>query len=350
MRAVAARLLIPFFLLLVLPFSVSWGQPLVKPNLAWPAAPEQPRVSFVRSFSNPEQLGIDKGGLLRFFRELLFGKEPREMARPYGIAVSPGGDRICVADPGARAVHVFDLRSGAYVAIRSSGGESLRSPVGVALDQRGNLYVADSERSEILVFDPGLRPVFNFGREQRLERPTGIAAAGQRLYVADTAAHQVVVFEVSGASARELYRFGGRGTGPGRFNYPVDIALRGSDRVYVNDSMNFRIQVFDGQGGYLDSMGSPGGQTGQLQRSKGIALDSDGNLYVVDALADTVQIFDQRARFLLNFGGPGSGDGAFWLPSGMAIDDADRIYVVDSYNRRVQIFQYLKEGTTHAAR
>jgi DNA-binding beta-propeller fold protein YncE len=114
--------------------------------------------------------------------------------------------------------------------------------------------------------------------------------------------------------------------------------------------MNFRVQIFDDQGRYLKSLGSPGGSSGHFQRSKGIALDSDGNLYVVDALADTVQIFDEEARFMLNFGGPGAGSGEFWLPAGMAIDDADRIYVVDSYNHRVQTFQYLRKGADDAAR
>jgi DNA-binding beta-propeller fold protein YncE len=347
MRPIAARLLIP---LLVLPLSLSWGQPLMQARISWPPPPEPPRVSFVGSFSNPEQLGLEKGGLLRFFRELLFGKEVRELARPYGIAVSRGGNRICVADPGSKAVHVFDLRAGSYTLVRSAGGQALSSPVGVALDERGNLYVTDSERAEILVFDPALRPLFSFGKEQQLQRPTGIAAAGDRLFVADTAAHQVVVFAVNGETARELFRFGGRGTGPGLLNYPVDIAVSGKDRVYVNDSMNFRVQIFDGQGRYLKTLGSPGSSSGHFQRSKGIALDSDGNLYVVDALADTVQIFDEEARFMLNFGGPGAGRGEFWLPAGMAIDDADRIYVVDSYNHRVQTFQYLKKGADDAAR
>jgi DNA-binding beta-propeller fold protein YncE len=347
MSTIAARLLILFF---ALPLAVSWGEPPVQARLSWPPLPARPRISFIGSFSTPEQLGLEKGGLLQFFRALLFGKEVRELARPYGIAVSRGGERICVADPGSRAVHVFDLRAGAYTLIRSAGGQSLRSPVGVALDERGNLYVTDSERAEILVFDPALRPLFSFGKEQKLQRPTGIAAAGDRLFVADTSAHQVAVFGVNGENARELFRFGGRGSGPGLFNYPVDIAVSGKDRVYVNDSMNFRVQVFDGQGRYLKTMGSPGSLSGHFQRSKGVALDSGGNLYVVDALADTVQIFDQEARFLLNFGGPGAGSGEFWLPAGMAIDDADRIYVVDSYNHRVQTFQYLRTGGNDAAR
>jgi DNA-binding beta-propeller fold protein YncE len=343
MRSAAAGLLV---LLFGFPIRAAGAQSLVEPRPSWPPPPQSPRITTLGAFSGPRDLGLEKGGLLRFFRNLFFGSEVRELTRPYGIAVSREGELIVVADPGARALHGYDLRSGRYTLVRSAGGRDLGTPVGAALDDRGNVYVTDSERAEVLAFDPALRFRFSFGRG--LQRPTGIAFADGRLYVVDTGLHQVAVFSVDGGT--ELFRFGGRGSGAGLFNYPVDIAVSGGDRVYVNDSLNFRVQVFDGQGGLVSRLGGPGGATGQFQRSKGIALDSDGNLYVVDALADTVQVFDRQARFVLNFGRSGTGSGEFWLPAGIAIDGTDRVYVVDSYNRRVQTFQYLKGGTTDESR
>ena len=322
---------------------------LLCPRLAagdtvWPQPPEPARVKFLRSFTGPAELGLEQGGVLRFFRRLLFGKEPRQFVRPYGVAVDAEGRRVYVADPELGAVHAFDLGAGKYALLRGARKQPLRTPIGVAVDGGGRLFVADAESALIFVFSPKHRLLFSFGREQRLERPTGIAAAGERVYVTDTAGHRVLVYRIRGSAAEPLFHFGGRGDAPGQFNYPVDLAVSSDGKVYVNDSLNFRVQVFDAQGKALSSLGRPGDSSGSFQRSKGVALDSDGNLYVVDALFDTVQIFGPDARFLLNFGRPGAQEGEFWLPTGLAIDRADRLYVVDSYNRRVQTFQYLKEA------
>ena len=254
------------------------------------------------------------------------------------------GRRLYVADPGLGAVHAFDLAAGKYALLRGARKQRLRTPIGVAVDGNGRLLVADCGKRPGLRLQPEAPAAVRFGREQGLQRPTGIAAAGDRLYVTDTAGHRVLAYRLRGGRAEPLFHFGGRGDAPGQFNYPVDLAVSKDGQLYVNDSLNFRVQVFDAQGKALRSLGRPGDSSGSFQRSKGVALDSDGNLYVVDALFDTVQIFGPDTRFLLNFGRPGAEDGEFWLPSGLAIDGTDRLYVADSYNRRVQTFQYLKEA------
>jgi len=313
-------------------------------DTVWPPPPEPARLKFVGAFSGPGELGMGKGGVLRFFRRLLFGEQPRQFVRPYGVAVDGEGRRIYVTDPGLGAVHAFDLEAGKYALLRGARKQRLRTPIGVAVDGSGRLLVADAESALIFAFSSRHRLLFSFGREEGLQRPTGITAVGERLYVTDTAAHRVLAYRLRVGAAEPLFQFGGRGNAPGQFNYPVDLAVSADGRLYVNDSLNFRVQVFDAQGKALRSVGRPGDSSGSFQRSKGVALDSDGNLYVVDALFDTVQIFSPEGRFLLNFGRPGAAEGEFWLPSGLAIDRTDRIYVADSYNRRVQIFQYLKEA------
>ncbi len=307
---------------------------------SWPPS-EPARVRFTGSFSGPKELGIARTGILEFLRALLFGKEDQRLVRPYGVAVRPDGKLICVTDPGLRAVHVFDLGSGASSLIRGPRGQELATPIAAALDAAGRLYVADSGRAVVVAFDLSGRQRYVI---QGLKRPTGLAVWKDRLYVADTLAHKVLVYRTDARGATLVFRFGSRGTAPGQFNFPVDLCVDGHGRLLVNDTLNFRVQVFDLQGNPTGSIGSAGDSTGHFQRSKGIGADSDGNLYVVDALASTVQIFDLGARFLMNFGGPGAGDGEFWLPSGLAFDASDRLYVADTYNRRVQTFQYVREG------
>jgi DNA-binding beta-propeller fold protein YncE len=154
-----------------------------------------------------------------------------------------------------------------------------------------------------------------------LTRPSGLVVdpVEGRIVVADTAAHQVVVLDLEG---RLLTRFGGRGLELGQFNFPTNVALDSAGRLYVADTLNFRVQVY-------------------FSRPKGLAFDSEDHLYVVDAHFESVQIFDPHGPLLLSFGQEGSGPGEFWLPAGIHIDPSDRIWIADSYNRRVQVFQYL---------
>ncbi len=324
--------------LLVLGLTACTGLGGLPPDLAapeeplvWPGPPERPRIKFLYAFREPQHLGIETP----FFEKLLSfiaGKKPQGMVRPYAVAAD--ADRLAVADPGLRAVHLFDRTAETYELIAQAGTEALRSPVGVALAPN-RLYVADS----------ALGKVFAFGAEgailhtiAELERPTGLAYDREtgRLYVADALAHSVAAFDATG---RKLLSFGGRGPETGLFNYPTHLYLR-AGRLYVNDTMNFRVQVFDRDGRLVSSFGSHGDGSGDFSQPKGLGADGEGHIYVVDSVFDRVQIFDAEGRYLLAFGGPGQRVGTFWLPSGLFIAD-DRIYVADSYNRRVQVFEFL---------
>lgn len=299
---------------------------------AWPAPPLAPRIRYLYAFRGPDDLGF-RQPLLRRMWKWVVGDEVREMVRPYAIAVGDG--MIVVADPGLRAVHLFDEREQAYRRITEVGGKALVSPVGAAIGPMG-----------IVISDSALGKVFMLARSGELrrtlngfERPTGLAVDPKsgRLYVVDTRANRIDVFDREGA---RLFTFGKRGTAPGAFNYPTHIALA-AGRIYVNDTMNFRIESFDLDGRYLDGFGEPGDGSGYIAQSKGVGVDSKGNVYVADALFDRVQIFDPNGgRFLLAFGGQGSEAGAMWLPAGLAIVH-DRIYVADSFNQRIQVFEFL---------
>jgi DNA-binding beta-propeller fold protein YncE len=136
--------------------------------------------------------------------------------------------------------------------------------------------------------------------------------------------------------------FGSRGTEPGQFNFPTNIARAADGRLFVTDSMNFRVQIFDADGQYVRAFGRVGDGWGDFNKPKGVAVDSNGHIYVVEGLNDVVQIFDDTGHLLLVFGGSGTGSGQLWLPSGIAIVN-DVVYVADAANRRVQMFEYVKD-------
>jgi len=299
--------------------------------LVWPASPEPARIQLEYSFSNPQDLGLEKS-LFSKLLDWFAGADEERMQRPYSIAVN--GDKIVVADPGSSIVHVFDLRGKKYRRISRVGNEDLLAPVGVALggDQ---LFISDSKLNRVFILDQSLKLVKVLGDFQR---PTGLAydLDRNRVYVADTLAHQVKVFNRNGSL---LFTIGNRGEGDAYFNFPTHLVFA-DDRLFVNDTMNFRIQIFRYDGQHLTTFGKAGDATGSFGQAKGIAIDADGNVYIADALANRVQIFNQAGIFLLDFGEYGSSPGSFQLPAGLSVW-GDKVYVADSLNGRVQVFRYL---------
>lgn len=112
-------------------------------------------------------------------------------------------------------------------------------PNGVAISKDGRVYVADGNNRRVQVFDSK----GNF--EAFVDTsgiPRGLAIdSSDRLYVVDAVAHTVDVFSLAG---KRITRFGGRGTGPGQFNYPNDVALDKRGHIYVSDRENDQIQVW----------------------------------------------------------------------------------------------------------
>ncbi len=305
----------------------------------WPQPPAQARIRFEKSFHTPADLGIGKSVWSRI-GEFLTGRETRRMVRPMAIAATLQGGRILVADPGARGVHLFDTEHHRYRLLGRAGRRPLPSPVGLASDASGRAYLTDSVLTSVLVLEPGETEFTPLNLDTPLLQPTGIAVRrdGSELYVVDTGEHDIKVFSPRG---RLLRRFGGRGNGPGAFNFPTGIWLDGGKRLLVTDSLNFRIQVLDTSGRPLGRFGRAGDASGTLARPKGVATDSFGHVYVVDSIHHAIQIFDLDGRLLLEVGEQGRDDGRFWLPTGIFIATDDRIYVADSHNRRVQVFRYI---------
>ncbi len=305
----------------------------------WPPPPQTARIQYIRSISGPSDIGMKKSWFKKTM-ETIFGKDEtiEMLLRPYGVFAD--SERIYVTDPGNRLLHVFDMREKKYLKIKESDKKEFMSPIGVASDKTGEIYLSDSLLKRVFVFNKEGKYLREIGSDNLFIRPAGIAIDEERLYVVDTHGHKILVFSKKDGSF--LFSFGKHGRGKGEFNYPTNI-FTGKDKfLYITDSMNFRVQIFDTYGNFISTFGKHGDGSGDFSKPKGIAVDSEGYIYVADAQFDTVQIFDKDGRLLLAFGNTGRGKGQLILPAGLFIDEKDRIYVADSYNNRIQIFQYLK--------
>jgi len=315
-------------------------QPLKEP-LRWPAPPEAPRVQYVGQLTNSADLK-PAVPFMKSVNRTMFGEEPTQsLLTPYAVCTD-NKDRLFIADSNAQLIHVLNLKTRAYTQWKPTGGKQFTQPVGIAYDRpTARLLVADSIGGAIFVFDDHGKFTAEIGRGV-LQRPCGLAVDGaSMIFVADVAAHQVVMLNPHGDVVK---RIGHRGEGLGEFNYPTNVAVDHVGRLYVSDSLNFRVQQFGRDLKPIRQIGRKGDMPGYFAQPKGLAIDRDNHLYVIDSQFEAVQIFDDRGELLLSFGEEGEGPGQFWLPTVISIDDRNRIWIADSYNRRIQVFDYLPEG------
>jgi sugar lactone lactonase YvrE len=310
-------------------------------RIEWTDSAGKPRVRHLTSVKGFRESGMSAGSLAR---RIIFGRS-RDGALTQPVAAAVGSDgRIAVADTGCPCVHLYLPKEQRYLRIFGPPHEEFSSPVSVAFDEELRLFVSDSARRAVFVFDAGGKSssVLRRAGAGELQRPTGLAYAvkDKTLFVTDTAAHRVYAFGRDGALRRSI---GERGEGTGRFNFPTHLHSLPNGFLHVTDSMNFRVQTFDGMGKFVSSFGRHGDGSGDFAMPKGVAVDREGIIYVVDGLFDNIQLFNARGDFLLTVGRRGAGPGEFWLPSGLFLDEQDRLYVCDTYNQRIQIFGVLRD-------
>jgi predicted membrane-bound mannosyltransferase/DNA-binding beta-propeller fold protein YncE len=182
--------------------------------------------------------------------------------------------------------------------------------------------------------------------------PVGVATAPDgTIYVTDGAGHRI--WQI-GPDRETLVSFGSYGTGPGLFNQPTGLAVDEQGNLYVADTWNHRIQKLSPSGEALLSWGRLARVEvqdrtgfGAFYGPRGVALGPEGHVYVTDTGNSRVQVFDDTGGFLRAFGGAGQGPGMLREPTGIALDAAGQVYVVDAWNRRIQVFTaeglYLRE-------
>ncbi|MFQ5415535.1 MAG: hypothetical protein ACE5FL_00655 [Myxococcota bacterium] len=282
-------------------------------TLLYPAPPQRPRVQYLETFTGADDVEGEASPLMKFLVGDINSR--RRFRKPTGLAVHDGV--IYVADPGWDTVLRVDLKERVFEPLGDRGDGKLRVPVALAIDDEGSLYVVDSGRRQIVQFNPQREFVRAFESPEEFQ-PSGVAVAGDILYVSNRARHEVLLFDrFSGERVRTLGEYGSR---DGEFNIPTALAVDPDGHLFVTDMANFRIQEFDAEGDFVRSYGFLGDGPGTFARPKGIGTDRDGHLYTVDAAFENVQIWDtSNAQVLLSFGGPGVSPGDMYLPSALTV-------------------------------
>lgn len=216
----------------------------------------------------------------------------------------------------------------------------------VAVDQSGMIYVGSEEKKAVLVYNRDFTFSHNLGSGTvEFDRPNDIAIDGAgRIYVVDSLKNTVSVFEPTGEPA---FTFGGYGNGNGTFTFPTAIAINDTAaEIYVTDlqrqadnASGARISVFDKNGTFKRAIGKSGQAMGQITRPIGVAVDlKTGKLYVADAFQNAVLIVDQTTGLFTTALYDATAGRTLATPQGVAIGKNGIVYIASSNGGSIELY------------
>jgi len=269
---------------------------------------------------------------------------------PYGLAEDSKGN-IYVADGKVGAVFVFNTETKDLQMIKHGYQARFGDIIGLAIDDSDRLFVSDTKLHRVVVFDKNHKVEGTIA--QGLVDPGGMAVDNENrfLYVADAAQDLVLVYDADKLTFIRKIGTPGKNhtlTDPGEFSVPTNVALDADNNLYVSDTYNNRIEVFDADGNFIRQFGKAGDRPGKFTRPKGIAIDVDGHVWVADAVQDRVQCFTPEGDLLIWMGGHGTLPGQFRTLAGLYIDKNNRIFTSEQYPGRVQMFRYFTDDEARA--
>ena len=334
-------------------------------KIVWPNPPAIARIKFEAILTGQK---IDRAALeskqkpKQSWMDRLAGAQPDsqvkdvqkkvgfQLIRVYGVAADSQGS-IYAADQAVGAIFIFPGGSEPDKLELIKNGEAARMPMinGLAIDDTDRLFVTDAKLHHVLVFSAKHEPEASFGTEV-LVSPAGIAIdnTNRFVYVVDTQQDQVLVFDADNYKLLRRMGTGGKKhmlTGPGNFALPTHVAVDREGNVYITDTLNDRVEIFDADGTFISEFGKPGDGPGHFARPKGITLDRDGHIWVVDEVQSRVQVFDKEGRLLIYFGERGWYPGQFQAVYAIAADNKNnRMITSEQFPGRVQVFRYVTDA------
>jgi PKD repeat protein len=240
----------------------------------------------------------------------------------------------------------FD-QSGNYLSTLSG----LARPISVAVDNIDRIYIGNSEKGNVAVYSENFEFLHKLGSgDGEFTKPAAISVASDgRIFVADSEEDMIKIYNPDGS---ENFSFGGSGREDGKFNFPTSVVIDSNLQELIisdlqvittayGDSEGARVQIFDLNGVFKRSFGEFGQGEGLLTKPMGLAVDSESRIYVADSYQNVVQVFDGNGVYLgtvYNLTSP------MRTPLDIVFGNRNRLYVANLNGRKVDVYRLINDG------
>lgn len=263
---------------------------------------------------------------------------PTQFDHPSNVAVDSRGN-VYVADALGNSITKlapdgrFLSRWGTFGSRRGQ----FNFPTGLAVDRLGAIYVADTGNNRVQKLSPQGKWMAGWGMAghplAHISGPTGVTVDPRgNIFIAGGDSAEVVKLSPSGKLVATW--------SPQGLKDPEGLAAAPDGTVYVADSGEGTIVHLSPGGRILSTWQFPGFLSGRYRYPTGypfgVAVDAHDTVYVTDTYRDHILKLSRTGQVQATWGGPGSGPGKFDVPLGIAVDRVGTIYVGDRNNHRVQ--------------
>ena len=291
-------------------------------NIVWPNPPAIARIKYQAFYAAEKISQVEEGTHTKKAKwmDRLAGTQPAsestkvlwQLGEPYGMAVD-SKNNLYVADQKVGAIFIFNTETRDLDMIKNRTNAHFVRIIGLAMDDGDRLFVSDPGLRHILVFDSTHKATDVITDGMVEPGALAIDKENRLLYVSDVNLDQILVYDADSLKLKRKMGTAGKNhalTTPGDFAKPSGLAVDQDGNLYVCDTLNDRIEVFDADGKFISTYGKNGDGPGYFARPKGIAIDGDGHIWVADGMQDRVQVFNQQWQLLITFGGHGLLPGA----------------------------------------
>ena len=252
---------------------------------------------------------------------------------PYGIAYNSQEEMI-VSEWGGDRVSIFKIRGQGKIRTFGSHGDrphEMIHPAGIATDDADNIYVSSCHKLQKFTSKGELiKCTGEKGKKEgEFDYPCGLALYDNEVYVCDSCNHRIQIFDLDLNFVRSI---GSHGKGRGEFVAPLDIKFDTAGNMYVAEWGNERVQVMDRSGQFIREF-----DDGKLKGPSGLHI-ADKYVYVSDLSGDCIVVYETSGQFVTSFGRCGQNEGEFRSPYCITSCVDGYIHVCDFDNNRVQIF------------
>lgn len=256
----------------------------------------------------------------------------KHIRSPLALARDKTSGDLVISSFDAGEVVILDANGVLVTTLRPETG--LVTPYGVAVDDKGLIYVSEIKTGFLKILSPG----GTVEDEIDLSEVMGKTVAPGRItlgkdnliFIADLNNHEILVINTKGEFVRSI----------GGFTFLQKAAETNDGRIIALSAQGKAVKVFSREGALLQSFGDHGDPSGaSVSFPSGFAVDDKGRLWIADAFQHRLKVFSMDGMFLFNYGRMQEKTGGFFFPVDLCFGKNGELYVLEKGGNRIQVFQ-----------